>query len=134
MSQYIIYYNCQIKVDCQLFILWWSILVCPDKKIYYVTCFRVIVFCNKCPLSILTQVFVSYFCFLTSKRCTISCWRTNHINVTHWITVWMFVQNWSEKGPNSSSTYTNKVMFVQQFCQMFTGKFPQLLKMICLYS
>ena len=38
------------------------------------------VFCNKCPLSILTQVFVSYFCFLTSESCTISCWRTNNIN------------------------------------------------------
>jgi len=25
------------------------------------------VFCNKCPLSILSQVFVSYFCFLTSE-------------------------------------------------------------------
>ena len=45
----------------------------------YVTCFRVMVFCNKCPLSILTQVFVSYFGFLTSESCTISCWRTNHI-------------------------------------------------------
>ena len=51
----------------------WRFLVCPDKKIYYVTCFRVMVFCNKCPLSILTQVFVSYFCFLTSESCTISC-------------------------------------------------------------
>ena len=62
--------------SCTLF--WtWRFLVCPDKK----TCFRVMVFCNKCPLSILTQVFVSYFCFLTSKSCTISCWRTNHISV-----------------------------------------------------
>jgi len=45
------------------------------------------VFCNKCPLSILTdtdtdtetQVVVSYFCFLTSESCIISCWRTNQI-------------------------------------------------------
>ena len=29
--------------------------------------FLLMVFCNKCPLSILTQVFVSYFCFLTSE-------------------------------------------------------------------
>ena len=33
-----------------------------------------------CPLSILTQVFVSYFCFLTSESWTFSCWRKNHIN------------------------------------------------------
>ena len=36
------------------------------------------IFCNKCPLSILTQVFVSYFCFVTSQSCTISCRQTNH--------------------------------------------------------
>ena len=53
----------------------------PYKKIYYVTCFRVMVYCNKCLLSIFTQVFVSYFCFLTSESCTISCWRTNHIHM-----------------------------------------------------
>ena len=30
------------------------------------------------------QVFVSYFWFLTSESCTISCWRTNHITVYYW--------------------------------------------------
>jgi len=44
-----------------------ALLVCPDKKIYYVTCFLVMVFCNKWPLSILTQVFVSHFFFLQVK-------------------------------------------------------------------
>ena len=38
------------------------------------------VFCNKSPLSILTQVFVSYLVFLQVKGFSFSCWRTNHIN------------------------------------------------------
>jgi len=42
-------------------------LVCPYEKIYYLTCFLVIVLCNKNPLSILTQVFVSYFVLLQKK-------------------------------------------------------------------
>ena len=61
---------------CTLF--WeWRFLVCPDKNIYYVTCFLVMVFCNECQISILTQLLVSYFCFLTSESFTISCWRNN---------------------------------------------------------
>ena len=79
---------------------------------YYVTCFLVMVFCNKCPLSILTQVFVSYFCFVTSQSCTISCRQTNHKysiildikrkhNFKHFL-LYTYCRNTNPKGEHSS--------------------------------